>query len=145
METRPTMRFIRKQIEGRILDAERCSICACSRSCDTGESLGKSVKLLTSTAMTNARFAAFHRVSVAPCPSRPNLFHSANRALVTGWYWAEPQWRRASVGGRRAAFHSGSVPLGAPRRLPLHFPARRPPTEARFSELRGFEVHGIAF
>jgi hypothetical protein len=44
-----------------------------------------------------------------------------------------PQKRRASVCGRRAALHSGSVPLNAPLRSPLHFPARRPQTEASVS------------
>ena len=86
METRPTMRFIRKQIEGRMLDAERCGIFGCLRCCDTGESLGKIMKSLTPTAMTNARFAAFHGVSVALAPldqtrSTPQITRSSRAGI----------------------------------------------------------------
>ena len=90
------------------------------------EALGKIVKLKTPTAMTNARFAAFHGVSVAPCPLSTKPVSLRKSRARHGWYLEDPQWRRASVWGRRAAFRSGFVPLGASRRLPLHFPPAVP-------------------
>ena len=57
-----------------------------------------------------------------------------------------PHQRRASVSGGQAAFRSGSDPLDATLRSPLHFPACPPQTEALLNvdrDLHGFEVHGI--
>jgi hypothetical protein len=68
-------------------------------------------------------------LTTTPVPLRkPRARHDLNLA--------RPHERRASVCGRRAAFRSGSVPQDAPLGSPLHFPARRPQTEASVSLLR---------
>ena len=73
---------------------------------------------------------SFHGLPVGPFPltttpvplRKPRARHDLNLA--------GPQKRRASVCGRRAAFRSGSDPLDATLRSPLHFPASPPQTEA---------------
>ncbi len=65
-------------------------------------------------------------LTTTPIPLRkPRARHDLNSA--------GPHERRASVSGRRAALRSGSVPLDAPLRPPLHCPARRPQTKASLS------------
>ena len=88
---------------------------------------------------------SFHGLMVGPFTLTTTPVPLRKPRARHGLKFTGPQERRASVRWRRAAFRSGSVPLDVPRRLPLHFPSRRPLTEARLSELRGFEVHGIAF
>ena len=80
--------------------------------------------------VTNTQFARVHGLPVGPFPltttpvplHKPRARHDLKN---TG-----PHQRRASVSGGQAAFRSGSDPLDATLRSPLHFPARPPQTEA---------------
>ena len=55
----------------------------------------RSITKIADCAVTNARFSSLHGLSVAPSPSRPRPFHSANRALVTS---AHPQCAARAAG-----------------------------------------------
>jgi hypothetical protein len=83
---------------------------------------GNAISLPDSTGFRSALSPHDHARSSAQtaCSSRSEFFG--------------PQERRASVCGRRAALRSGSVPLDAPLRSPLHFPAR--PSADRSREIK---------
>lgn len=79
-------------------------------------------KLAENAAVTNARFAALHGLSVAPSPSRRRPFRFANRALVTSGIL---HTQRMSVVlpsevCRRRSGCAASLNSFRPLRLPLH-------------------------
>jgi hypothetical protein len=90
-----------------------------------------------SCAVTNVRFAPLHGLPVALSPSRPRPFHFATRALVTSVS------RMCRIRGglpsaaRRRTLRSDSASLCASLRSSLHFPARRPQTEAKKRSTQG--------
>ena len=99
---------------------------------------------LLEPAVTNARFASLHGLSVAPSPSRRRPLRFSNRALVTSLHGAGPQERRASVCGSAAALRSGCNSLCAPLRPPLHFP-RSPTADRSLSVIASLSEFDYAF